>query len=76
MKCPQCTDVTLVMTERQGVEIDYCPTCRTQPVKHSVIVARVVDTISCSGHCTSAKSGSCDCSCGGENHGSDYARIH
>nr|WP_315494118.1 zf-TFIIB domain-containing protein [uncultured Rhodoferax sp.] len=28
MKCPQCTDVTLVMTERQGVEIDYCPTCR------------------------------------------------
>ena len=28
MKCPQCTDVTLVMTDRQGVEIDYCPTCR------------------------------------------------
>ncbi|HCX81995.1 MAG: hypothetical protein A3E00_02525 [Curvibacter sp. RIFCSPHIGHO2_12_FULL_63_18] len=28
MKCPQCTDVTLVMSERQGVEIDYCPSCR------------------------------------------------
>lgn len=28
MKCPHCTDNTLVMTERQGVEIDYCPTCR------------------------------------------------
>ena len=28
MKCPHCTDVTLVMTERQGVEIDYCPQCR------------------------------------------------
>ncbi|NBX22278.1 MAG: hypothetical protein EBR58_13320, partial [Betaproteobacteria bacterium] len=28
MKCPHCTDSTLVMTERQGVEIDYCPTCR------------------------------------------------
>jgi Zn-finger nucleic acid-binding protein len=27
MKCPNC-DQTLVMTERQGVEIDYCPTCR------------------------------------------------
>lgn len=28
MQCPACKDVTLVMTERQGVEIDYCPTCR------------------------------------------------
>lgn len=28
MKCPTCPDSTLVMTERQGVEIDYCPACR------------------------------------------------
>lgn len=28
MKCPTCPDSTLVMTDRQGVEIDYCPTCR------------------------------------------------
>lgn len=28
MKCPNCPDTTLVMTERQGVEIDYCPQCR------------------------------------------------
>lgn len=28
MKCPVCPDATLLMTERQGVEIDYCPTCR------------------------------------------------
>lgn len=28
MKCPTCTDTLLVMTERQGVEIDYCPQCR------------------------------------------------
>jgi hypothetical protein len=28
MKCPVCTDVSLAMTERQGVEIDYCPACR------------------------------------------------
>ncbi|MDZ7378214.1 MAG: zf-TFIIB domain-containing protein [candidate division KSB1 bacterium] len=27
MKCPAC-DVTLQLTERQGVEIDYCPQCR------------------------------------------------
>lgn len=28
MKCPTCTDIALVMTDRQGVEIDYCPQCR------------------------------------------------
>lgn len=28
MKCPVCKDVTLLMTERHGVEIDYCPECR------------------------------------------------
>lgn len=27
MKCPKCNE-TLVMTDRQGVEIDYCPNCR------------------------------------------------
>jgi Zn-finger nucleic acid-binding protein len=27
MKCPNC-DVNLVMTDRNGVEIDYCPECR------------------------------------------------
>ena len=28
MKCPHCPDSTLMMSERQGVEIDYCPSCR------------------------------------------------
>lgn len=28
MDCPVCKTVGLVMTERQGVEIDYCPQCR------------------------------------------------
>ena len=27
MNCPAC-QTTLLMTERQGIEIDYCPTCR------------------------------------------------
>ena len=27
MKCPNC-QVDLMMTERQGIEIDYCPQCR------------------------------------------------
>ena len=28
MRCPNCVDQTLTMSERQGVEIDYCPKCR------------------------------------------------
>ena len=28
MKCPVCPDATLMMMDRQGVEIDYCPQCR------------------------------------------------
>jgi uncharacterized protein len=28
MKCPNCKEVNLTMSERQGVEIDYCPECR------------------------------------------------
>lgn len=28
MKCPVCATVDLVMSNRQGVEIDYCPQCR------------------------------------------------
>ena len=27
MNCPNCNE-TLVMADRQGVEIDYCPKCR------------------------------------------------
>lgn len=28
MFCPVCKEVALLMTERQGIEIDYCPQCR------------------------------------------------
>ncbi|MGQ4276431.1 zf-TFIIB domain-containing protein [Pseudidiomarina sp. E22-M8] len=28
MKCPVCPEENLMMTDRQGVEIDYCPKCR------------------------------------------------
>lgn len=28
MECPVCKNVSLVMSERQGIEIDYCPNCR------------------------------------------------
>ena len=28
MHCPVCKDATLVMADRQGIEVDYCPQCR------------------------------------------------
>lgn len=28
MKCPCCPDSVLAMSDRQGIEIDYCPSCR------------------------------------------------
>ena len=28
MKCPVCKDITLLMMDKNWVEIDYCPECR------------------------------------------------
>jgi len=28
MKCPNCKEPSLAISERMGVEIDYCPECR------------------------------------------------
>jgi uncharacterized protein len=28
MNCPVCKEAQLLMMERQGIEIDYCPKCR------------------------------------------------
>lgn len=28
MKCPTCATTDLLMTDRLGIEIDYCPQCR------------------------------------------------
>lgn len=28
MKCPVCPNTDLLMSERSGIEIDYCPQCR------------------------------------------------
>lgn len=28
MKCPHCRESVLILSERKGIEIDYCPDCR------------------------------------------------
>lgn len=28
MKCPICKDMQLIVSDRHGIQIDYCPNCR------------------------------------------------
>jgi len=28
MKCPNCETIDLLMSEKKGIEIDFCPKCR------------------------------------------------
>lgn len=28
MNCPTCKETQLILSERKGIEIDYCPSCR------------------------------------------------
>lgn len=48
----------------------YCITHRW-PLSYQAIKGTVTEC-PCDGRCTSAKGPNCDCSCGGQNHGSDY----
>ena len=48
-----------------------CPSCAKNMDFHA-IKGRTVDSIACDARCTNAKGHSCDCSCGGANHGSGY----
>ena len=45
MKCPTCTDTALVMSDRQGVEIDYCPQCRGVWLDRGVLVKLIVRSV-------------------------------
>ena len=47
----------------------FCLTCRKS--YRVVEVHGRTNTTPCSGVCTHAKGGTCDCSCGGKNHGRD-----
>lgn len=49
-----------------------CLACRAE-VMPTEIYGRYVETVACSAKCTGAYGPSCDCSCGGENHGGGLA---
>ena len=52
--------------------VTRCLACRAQCVP-TEIYGRYVETVVCSSKCTGAYGPSCDCSCGGENHGGGLA---
>ena len=37
MNCPVCVDERLIISERNGIEIDYCPECRGLARSRSLI---------------------------------------
>lgn len=47
MNCPIC-NVTLLMTEKQGVDIDYCPQCRGIWLEKGKL-EKIIDKLSSSG---------------------------
>jgi len=48
-----------------------CP--QGHEMKGMIIEAHKHETVKCDSRCTHAKGHTCDCSCGGENHGMAYA---
>lgn len=75
-------DIPGARHDRQsGVWIVLCPTagCETgRRGERSYLYCRRIDgytvaEVKCNSKCTGAKGHTCECSCGGENHGSQYA---
>jgi Zn-finger nucleic acid-binding protein len=48
MKCPVCEDVSLAISSREGVEIDYCPQCRGVWLDRGEL-DKVIDRVNSSG---------------------------
>mgnify|MGYP001819369649 FL=1 len=48
MQCPVCTDETLVISSREGIEIDHCPRCRgvwLDRGEHDKIIERAAPSV-------------------------------
>lgn len=53
------------------VEMGICADCKKM-MSFGQLKARYREDVKCSGICTHARGASCDCSCGGKNHGSGF----
>ena len=60
--------------DRQGKECgdDRCPQCARR-MTWNFLQGYKVDSVPCDARCTGARGHTCECSCGGKNHGMDWA---
>lgn len=73
---PACCYVTAFgggkPTEYGGDPLGLCPQCGNLMSQGKLSGRFVADHV-CDSRCTGARGHSCDCSCGGANHGKDWA---
>lgn len=62
-------------TEYAGDPIGICPNCGHM-MQTGILKGRFNADIPCNAKCTGARGHSCECSCGGANHGSQWSGIH
>lgn len=53
-----------------GDPLGLCPSCG-KAMQYGVLRATVREEVKCDARCTHARGHTCDCSCGGANHGMD-----
>ena len=54
------------------IEMGICPDCHRM-MEANYLKATLRPEVKCSGICIHARGGTCDCSCGGANHGKGWA---
>jgi hypothetical protein len=57
-----------------GDPLGMCPSC-ARPMQYGMLTATVREEVKCDARCTGARGHSCDCSCGGRNHGSGWSQL-
>ena len=70
--CKHCKTVNVASASSKFVTVWVaCRECGKQ-VQTLPVTGRYKENVKCGARCTSGRSGSCDCSCSGKNHGIDY----
>ena len=73
MKCPSCNE-TLLMSDKKGVEIDYCPSCRGIWLDRGEL-EKIIDR-SDAHYSKKENYGSDSQRYGNNEHGNDYQKRH
>lgn len=55
-----------------GDPLGLCPACG-KPMTYGAVIGIHNDSVPCDTRCTGARGHICECSCGGKNHGSQWA---